>query len=572
MSDKDYADQWAEIDQQPIDPAPLPLLPDTASAAPYSVDLLPDVLRDAAKAIAEHVQAPMALAAQCVVGAAAYLAQTRVNAPHLHNPDGMPASLFLLTLGESGDRKSECRRLAFKPIDDAEREARTRHKAKVDAILTAANGLSGKDRGEYLDENPLPRDPRTQYTDATFERLTGDFVRGMPAAAWDTDEGGQVLGGASLKADTRAATLGGLVKLFDTGYVERTRSHGNQEGSGTVDQRRLTLHLMAQPVTVAEALGDPLLRGQGFLPRFLFASPESLAGTRLLTSSQLARKSYSDARLQRYWERSQQILTSEAAIDVLSGEVKPPVLSMDAAADREWLSFYNEIESEQGALGSYAGLRPFASRAGELVRRLAAVLAFFEGYDWIDGECMRRACGLVRYSLGEWLRYTDKERIDSRLQQAQQLLNWLRQKGWVEFHRDKLGKAGPPVVRRAKRRDDLLAVLVEYRWLRTADGKSFRLVSCAESAESAEAQQWHGLGTEEEVRRNAENLRGSSAVGGQPAENPHLSALSPHPQPPVNPGPSAESADSALILNARAWPVAMPRAEYQCEFAFEVEV
>ncbi|MCY1292596.1 hypothetical protein D9M68_508790 [compost metagenome] len=381
-----------------------------------------------------------------------------------------------------------------------------------------------------------------------------------------------MLGGASLKADTRAATLGGLVKLFDTGYVERTRSHGNQEGSGTVDQRRLTVHLMAQPVTVAEALGDPLLRGQGFLPRFLFASPDSLAGTRLLTPHQLAHKSYSDARLQRYWERCRQILASEASIDALTGEVKPPVLPMDPDADREWLSFYNEIESEQGALGSYVGLRPFAGRAGELARRQAAVLAHFEGYDWIDGECMRRAGGLVRYSLGEWLRYTDKERIDPRLEQAQQLLEWLRKKGWGEFHRDKLGKAGPPVVRSAKRRDDLLAVLVEYRWLRTADGKSFRLVRCAESAERAEAQQRHGVGAEEAVRSRAENLRSSSAAGAPPAENPQLSALSPHSQPPVDPGPSAESADSARSRNARARPVAMPWLEGQGQFAFEDEV
>ncbi|VVQ18732.1 hypothetical protein PS938_04612 [Pseudomonas fluorescens] len=572
MSDKDYADQWPEIDQRPSNPEPLPLLPDTASSAPYPVDLLPDLLRDAAKAIAEHVQAPMALAAQCVVGASACLAQTRVNAPHLHSPDGMPASLFLLTLGESGDRKSECRRLAFRKIDDAESEVRAKHKAEVDAIKVSTVGLSGKALAEYLDENPLPPDPRTQYTDTTFERLAGDFVRGMSAAAWDTDEGGQMLGGASLKADTRVATLGGLVKLFDAGHVERTRSHGNLEGSGFAYHRRLTVHLMAQPVTVAEALADPLLRGQGFLPRFLFASPESLAGTRLLTSEKLASKSYDDARLQRYWDRCKAVMASAQYVDGLSGEIKPPVLTLDADADREWLAFYNEIESEQGVLGSYAGLRPFAGRAGELARRLAAVLAHFEGLDWIDGECMRRACGLVRYSLVEWLRYTDKEGIDPRLQQAQQLLDWLRKKGWVEFHRDKLGKAGPTVVRSAKRRDELLAVLVEYRWLRTADGKSFRLVGCAESAESAEAQQRHGLGTEEEVRRRAENRRRSSAARELPAENPHLSALSPHPQAPVNPGPSAESALSALTLNARARPVAMPWPEGQGQFAFEEEV
>jgi len=72
-----------------------------------------------------------------------------------------------------------------------------------------AAGLKGKARDEFLAAHPMPPDPKTQYSDATFEPLAGDFIRGMPAASWDTDEGGQMLGGSSLKADTVAATLGG---------------------------------------------------------------------------------------------------------------------------------------------------------------------------------------------------------------------------------------------------------------------------------------------------------------------------------------------------------------------------
>src|SRR5690554_2645364 len=188
-------------------PAPLPLIPETAAGTPYPLHSLPTLLRDTAETIAQHVQAPAALAGQCVIGAAVYLAQTRANAPHLHRPEGMPCSLFLLTLGQSGDRKSECRRLAFRVIDDAEREARSSHRQQCDDIDRAGAHLKGKARDEYLAEHPLPADPRTQYSDATFEPIAGDFIRGMAAACWDTDEGGQLFGGASMKADTRAATL-----------------------------------------------------------------------------------------------------------------------------------------------------------------------------------------------------------------------------------------------------------------------------------------------------------------------------------------------------------------------------
>ncbi|WP_318193402.1 DUF3987 domain-containing protein [Pseudomonas sp. FEN] len=472
-------------------PEPRPLLPELETAEPYPIEALPPLMRDAARAIAEHVQAPLALAAQCVIGAAVYLAQTRVNAPHIHNPDGMPCSLFTLTLADSGDRKSGCRALASKTIDEAEKKADSDHKKACAEMDSFAQGLKGKELAQHLAENPRPADPRTQFTDATFEPIAGAFIRGMSAACWDTDEGGQVLGGASLKADTRAATLGALTKAFDTGGVERTRSNGNAEGSGRAYHRRLSLNLLAQAVTVCDALADPLLRGQGFLPRFLFASPASIAGTRLLSAEQLGRKAYTDTRLQRYWARCEAIAATPQAIDHETGEVKPPVLQLTHEAEQDWLEFYNEVEGEQSALGKFANLRPFAGRAGEIVRRLAAVFACFEGKTEIDDKCMCRATAIVRHSLSEWRRYTDSAATDPLLQQAAALMEWLcdpkRAGDWQEFHRDKLGKSGPPTTRKsANARDRLLAVLAAHHHLLTTDGKHFSINLAVEAEDFEE--------------------------------------------------------------------------------------
>ena len=213
-----------ELIPQPQYALPAPLLPDTAPPTPYPLDALPTLMRGAVQAIAEFEQVPTAIAGQCAVGAAAHLAQTRANAWHPGgNPAGAPCALFMLSLFGSGEGKSSARRLAFKPIDEAERERRNQHRESCDEIMTQARQLKGKAREEFMDANPLPDDPRTQYSDATFEPLAGDFIRGKAAASWDTDEGGQMLGGSSLKADTVAATLGGLTKAFDAGYFERTR-------------------------------------------------------------------------------------------------------------------------------------------------------------------------------------------------------------------------------------------------------------------------------------------------------------------------------------------------------------
>lgn len=470
------------IDNQVDIPAPRPLFSATSSAADYPLEQLPPVLKAAAAAIASYVQAPPALAGQCVIGAATHLLQTRINAPSILNSMGMPCSLYLLSLGNSGDRKTACRNLAFQVIDTLEHTAKNQHKQQIDAILLKAQQLPRKEREEFLANNPLPIDPSYQTTDATFESLAGAFIRGQSAATWDTDEGSQLLCGPSLKSDISSSIVGGLCRGFDRGIFERRRARGNLEGSGAAYNRRLSIHLLAQPLAVATALNDPILIAQGFLPRFLFAAPESIAGSRFLNEERLQMTPHTLPQLQKFWQRCQDIHETLEHIDQSTSEVLPPVLELTQPGLRLWLEFYNGVESELDKSGKYAEVCPFASRAGELARRIATVLAGFEGFSTINDDMMSRACHLTQHSLNEWLRYSESRDTDPVLIRAQSLLEWLKAKDWNEFHRDQLGKSGPSRERPAKRRDRLLEVLVEYRQLLTHDGKTFYLNQLAETA------------------------------------------------------------------------------------------
>jgi hypothetical protein len=541
--------------QTPTGLAPKPLLPDTAPPTPYPLNALPYVMRCAVEAIAEHAMVPAAIAGQCVIGAATHLAQTRVNAWHYKGkPEGAPCSLFMLSLFDSGEGKSSARELAFKTIDEAEKEARARHRQVCAEIETMVAGLKGKAREEFLAAHPLPPDPKTQYSDATYEPIVGDFIRGKSAASWDTDEGGQMLGGHALKADTVAATLGGLTTGFSSGKFERTRSRGNLEGSGVAFDRRLSIHLMAQAVAVASALSDPLLVGQGFLARFLFSAPVSLAGTCYITIESLQRSAYKDPRLQAHWSRCEEIAASREYIDPETGEVAPPVLELDAAAKHVWVDFRNEIESERGPLGKFAGLKPFAARGGEQALRLSAVIGCYEGVKQIDAECMRRACMLVRYSLDEWLRYIDAGTVDPDLKLAGELMSWLRdpkhKEKWKEFHIHEMGKSGPSAIRTAKVRDKVLAILLKHHHLLSSDGKQFKINPIAEVADSAETQQSRGFAIAEDLRKDAEVARLARATRPASAALPQTSAALPQadaqhlrglPQNPQNPQPSASA-------------------------------
>jgi hypothetical protein len=343
-----------------------------------------------------------------------------------------------------------------------------------------------------------------------------------------------------------------LIKAFDSGTFERTRSRGNVEGSGFAYHRRLSILLLAQPVTIAEALSDPLLREQGFLPRFLFTSAETLAGTRFLTPEKMQAKSYADPRLQRFWERCQMIQAIPAHIVAETGEVLPTPMELTAQATAVWLAFYNETEQEQGKLGEFSSVRAFASRAGELARRVAAVFACFEQQDAIDEDLMMRACMIVHHSLKEWLRYSEETQPSLELVQAAALMEWLKEPvradKWRAFHRNELGKSGPGFVRKASNRDKLLSLLTRYRHLISEDGKQYQINTLAEVADTAENQPAQEIATAKDMRNDAETMANSS-----PCPNGNdLSANFRRTSAPLKPVTSRASASSAISANTKA--------------------
>lgn len=526
-------------------PEPTPLVPALGKSRPYPIEVWPEIARGAILAIAQHVQAPIVLAANSILATMAHLALCRVNAEHIHFDHGMPCSLFQLTLANSGDRKSNCDRLANKVVQERERVAR---KAWLERVKQAEH-----DGSPSFDEPGA--DPRTLYgSDASFSRIVSNLILEQPFASWSTDEGGAFFGGHSMSSESAAATLGGLVKLWDDGSVERDRSRGNADGSGFAYDRRFGISLQAQEVAVRQALANELFREQGFLPRFLFAAAESIAGSRFVTEESLGLCSYSDPRLKLFWSRCEKILdTWPATPDSHGGLSGLTVLPLSPAAKSIWCEYYNQWERQQGPMENFSGLRPFAGRAGEILRRLATVIAFFSGNESVSEQTMHAAAALVDYSLSEWKRYLEPLKIPSAVQDAEAAFAWLstpdKRDKWVEFTKDQWGKSGPPKLRLKKRRDPILALLVKHSYLLTSDGKTFfinpRALVGADPEESAEASSIVGLEPEETLRTDAENCSGTNDPGSRSAGIRISSALEDARQT----GVSAESAKSSAHPN-----------------------
>lgn len=495
-------------------PAPTPLVPATEKATPYPVDELPPIIRDAARAIAEKVKAPVALAGQCVIGATVYLALTRAD---VMDPVGMPMPIntAMLSLADSGDRKSACHRLAFQPIAEQEQKQAEQRMQELKDYNEGRRGLKGKALEEYEDMHVIPDDDRTLYSDATFERIAGDFINGKSLIFWDTDEGGQMLSGHSLKSETRVATIGGMTKLLDRGFVERMRSRGNTETSGTAYQRRFAIHLMAQSIAVNEALNDPLLRGQGLLARFLLTAPESLAGTRTLSIEDLAKQSEpadADLRIKHYWTRISELLKSNDYVDPETGNAMPPMLELTGDANKSWLDLYNETERGQSRFEKLGDVKQFAARTGDQARKLAAAFAVFEGLNHVDAKCMRSAVAIVRHSIAEWARHAEYAPVDRVMQQAADLIGWLhapeRVDNWREFTAREIQNKGFGDLRKsASKRDEILHLLCEHNYLFQKDARTYRVnpkaANCATAATAATTREIKGLQVATGVRQAA---------------------------------------------------------------------
>ncbi|WP_051304605.1 DUF3987 domain-containing protein [Chitinilyticum litopenaei] len=488
-------DPFADLEWEKVSPeieGPEPFEQDS-EPTPWPDDCLPDGMREAAQAIADHAQAPVALAGMAVLAAVAHVAMRLADASH-PKTGAMPCSVFVLTLAASGERKSECYRLATRPITTAEVEARNAHKLAMQQAEQEAFAAKPKDRAALLTD--LPPDPRTIFTDTTVQAVEVAFIRGSaPALSLSTDEGGSLLGGHSLKSDTRAASLGSLTRLFDGKGCERDRVG---EGMGGFRFRvRFGLFLSVQPVVVREALGDPILRGQGFLPRFLLAAPASLAGNRLLTAADLSRRADQDGRIGRYWETLAGMVAKPLNLDA-NGGLALEAVTLDSAATTEWLDFYNRTESELGKSGDLDCIAAFANRAGELAARIAAVFAIWEQHykglalPVVNGDVMRCAVSLVEYSLQEWLAHQKAGTLTQAERDAQSLLHWLQRKDWQSFTRKKLGQYAPGVLRRdVNRRTAAIDELLRRRWL-TEDTGEITLFQPAAVAVSAVSAVWTG--------------------------------------------------------------------------------
>jgi hypothetical protein len=85
------------------------------NGSPFPVDAFPQIIRNAIYEVEQHTQAPQGLIAASALGVISLACQNRIDVCRLTNLRS-PVSLFLLTLAESGERKSTVDKMLMKPL------------------------------------------------------------------------------------------------------------------------------------------------------------------------------------------------------------------------------------------------------------------------------------------------------------------------------------------------------------------------------------------------------------------------------------------------------------------------
>lgn len=431
-----------ELFEEIVWPAPQPLAA-KIEPEPYPQDALPDTIRAAVEEVQDFVMAPIPLVASSALAALSLACQAHVDvmrAEKLHGPVG----LFMLTVADSGERKTTCDNFfvhvvrgfeqdqanAMESAIKAHESAMSAWEAEHEGILMALKAASKKggpterlrnDLAELQHNKPEPpRVPRLLYADATPEALAYALAKQWPSAGVLSNEAGIVFGSHGMGKDSVMRNLALLNQLWDgaTTTIDRRTSE-----SFTVRGARLTVGLQVQEPTLREFFdrAGVLARGTGFLARFLFAWPQSTQGTRFFKEAPAGWPAQA-----RFNRRIREILDIAAPIDE-RGALTPAMLTFSPDAKAAWVQYHDTIERELANGGELYDVRDVAAKTAENAARLAALFHVFEhGIGGAIGlDSFERASRIVAWHLSEARRFFGELALPKELADAARLDSWL---------------------------------------------------------------------------------------------------------------------------------------------------
>jgi putative DNA primase/helicase len=408
----------------------------------YPVESLPPCIRAAVEEVCGFVKAPLPLVASSAIAALSLAIQAHVDVKRAERLTG-PTGLYMLTIADSGERKSTCDGFFTKAIRDYEVEqaeaakplqkdfqadigaweakyAGIKEKIKQESKAGKSTSSFEADLRDLEHGKPeAPKVPRLIYADATPEALAFSLGKLWPSGGVVSAEAGIVFGSHGMGSDSVMRNLATLNQLWDGNSLTIDR---RTTDSYTVRGARLTVALQVQEATIRSFFekSGALARGTGFLARFLVAWPQSTQGSRPFTEPP-----QHWPHLATFNQRIAAILREPAAMDD-DGCLTPLMLTLSPEAKSAWVDFHDAIEGQLSSGGELYDVRDVASKSADNAGRLAALLHVFSGSTGpISADAFESASSIVAWHLSESRRFFGEIAMPDELAQSARLDRWL---------------------------------------------------------------------------------------------------------------------------------------------------
>ncbi|HAV2163263.1 TPA: DUF3987 domain-containing protein [Enterobacter cloacae] len=404
---------------------------------PFPVQVLPLIIRNAVYEVSQNTQAPLALVAASALGAISLASQNGIDVcrfNHLRSP----VSLFLLTLADSGERKSSVDKALMKPLYDLEEQKFIQYmrdyetwENNMQVFNTQQKALTSKLKSEIrrnkdssateaqlkaLMEN-RPEEPvryKLMFNDATPAAIKQFLCGQWRAIGITSDEAGTIFKGHTLN------DLPFINKMWDGSTFSVERKCSPEQ---FIKDARVTLSAMLQPVifrAYQESNGE-MAKGIGFFARALLCQPDSTQGYRKITSPVT-----STEHLPVFHQRLMEIITENM---IRHDENKRECLFFCPEAEQRMIEFYNKVESEMGMLGFLSDFKDYASKVTENMARVAALLHYFEGSGGdISLIAVEAAIQIISWYVDEYVRLFSKQQESTLVgSEAHDLYCWIKE-------------------------------------------------------------------------------------------------------------------------------------------------
>ncbi|WP_231451892.1 YfjI family protein [Escherichia coli] len=441
----------------------------------FPLSSLPPLIRDAVIEAQQITQAPLGLVAASALGAVSLVCQNLIDVCRLNTLRG-PVSLFLLTLAESGERKTAVDKLLMEPLYQQEMLLYSRHKnelttwknkeellkAQKKALLSKLNKelRKGADESETLRQLEALQKNRGEkpvrykfiFNDATTAAIKDQLCGQWRSVGIMSDEAGIIFDGYTL------SELPFINKMWDGSVLSVDRKN---EPEQMIENARMTLSLMVQPGLFdryMERKGS-VARDSGFLARCLISKPATTQGKRFINGAVTPGGS-----LTAFHERLMEL--ARGSIEKSSKDERY-CLHFSPEAQKIFIDHYNVLEQDLSPSGplSLSQFRGHVSKKTENIARIAALLQYFsQGEGKISADIMTSAVVISSWYTDEYKKlFALPDESELQLQDARELLDWLIEECRGEcpprVRKNYILQCGPGRFRNRKKLNVLLNIL-----------------------------------------------------------------------------------------------------------------